>query len=275
MQITHGRRPASLRDELEQEMRDSLDGNFTLPEPESGEPQIVTGTCQACSAPFKAEVPDVGDFTGILLRRARARTLCDPCLEKHTAEREAKYKAEQKARRDAERENDWRKICPELYQGFDPEKLKAKSRDLMAQVLAWVYGERGVLMLGASGAGKSFLAYQLLRRLMLQGVKVRTFDCVSFGHECGRAFYKGYGEEWAEEIAKAPLVYFDDMFKIKLTDRAECELFGVIERRCASKLPILATLNSTGEMLEERLSEDRAKPMIRRLREFNDVITFK
>jgi DNA replication protein DnaC len=70
------------------------------------------------------------------------------------------------------------------------------------------------------------------------------------------------------------LIYFDDLGKLKLTERAEAELFGLIERRCANGCPIIATTNDTGETLSSRMTDNRGEAMVRRLREFCETIRF-
>lgn len=171
-----------------------------------------------------------------------------------------------------DRINRWTTLCPPLYQDTDPKRL---SPTLVSQVMAWRYGPQGLLLTGETGLGKSRLAWMLLRHLYIEeGIKPKAFDCVSFGHECSRRFRgdEADGEEWASGIAEARLVFFDDLGKLKLTERAEMELFGVIERRSANKLPIIATTNDTGDTLAARMTENRGPAMIRRLREFCQVI---
>ena len=64
----------------------------------------------------------------------------------------------------------------------------------------------------------------------------------------------------------------DDLGKAKLTERAEAELFGLVEHRIANLKPLIVTTNFVGDKLSDKLSEDRATPLVRRLREFNECV---
>ena len=146
--------------------------------------------------------------------------------------------------------------------------------DKLAEVLAWQYGPGGLLLIGPTATGKTRAAYLLLLRLLDEGRSIRAFDCVRFGHECGRRFRDGGGEDWTDALAKAELVFLDDVGKMPFTERAEAELFALVERRCANELPIIATTNMIGADLEAKASADRGAPLARRLREFCQVIVF-
>lgn len=160
--------------------------------------------------------------------------------------------------------------CPPIYQDTDRAKLPSQ----LDQVLAWTPGPRGLILMGDTGKGKTRCAWELLRQYPKQRRYV-AFDCVSFGHELSRKYRGDEAEDWLDSLGtEIPLIFFDDLGKLKLTERAETELFGVIERRCANKLPILATTNDTGNTLAERMSENRGPALVRRLREFCDVIQF-
>lgn len=171
----------------------------------------------------------------------------------------------------AARQASWCKICPPLYRDTDRDRLPPAP---LARVLAWRPGPRGLLLLGPTGAGKTRAAYLLLRDLWEKGLDIRAFDCAAFAHEVGRRFRDGTGEDWTDSLATAALVFLDDVGKSVFTERAEAELFALVERRAANVLPTLATTNLPSAELSQRLSADRSEPLIRRLREFSDVVTF-
>ena len=129
-------------------------------------------------------------------------------------------------------------------------------------------------MRGRTGTGKTRCLWLLIKKLILAGHEVRFFDCLAFAHACAREFYSGEGDVWAEEIAKVQIVAFDDFGKAPFTERAEAELFALVERRTAHLLPILATLNMSGAELSAKSSKDRGDPLVRRLKEFCEVVVF-
>lgn len=148
----------------------------------------------------------------------------------------------------------------------------------LTEVLAWQYGPTGLLLIGGTGGGKTRAAWLLLRRLFDEGRKIKAFDCLAFAHEIGRRFRDGEGEDgpetWIDSLAETEIVFFDDFAKNVFTDRAESEIFGLIERRTANLLPIIATSNLTGADIERKTSADRGAPLVRRLREFCEVVIF-
>lgn len=164
-------------------------------------------------------------------------------------------------------------ICPPLYLETDPGRL---NQDKYNAVMQWKYGPQGLLITGETGLGKTRMAWMLLNKILTVHKPKASFiwfDCVSFGHEIARHYWQEDAESWLSDIARKDLIFLDDLGKLKLTERAEAELFGLIERRCAYKKPIIATTNDSGETLAARLTDNRAAALVRRLREFCEVIT--
>ncbi len=196
------------------------------------------------------------------------KALCPECL----AEQKRQEQEETQHRKQAQLKERWQEICPPLYRQTDPARLP---QDKLAEVLGWEYGPKGLFLIGPTGSGKTRAAYLLLRRLLEQDRRIISFDCAAFGHEVATRFRNGTGEDWAKNLAKVEIVFLDDMGKIPFTERAEAELFTLIERRPANLLPIIVTSNMTGRDMETKASNDRGAPMVRRLREFCHVIVFK
>jgi DNA replication protein DnaC len=132
-------------------------------------------------------------------------------------------------------------------------------------------------MLGDTGKGKTRVSWTLLRRILVEDgrdIKFNWFDAVQFGHDLATHYKQDNAEEWLQRMAKRPLLFFDDLGKLKMTERAEVELFGLIERRCANELPVIVTTNDTGDSLASRMTDNRGPALIRRLREFCEPIQF-
>lgn len=175
--------------------------------------------------------------------------------------------AERKLRR-------FQRLCPPLYANSDPSRLPPEFKS----VQEWTYGPQGLLVLGETGCGKTRSVWMLLRRLMLDPAvdyRVVFFDGVSFGQMLNRKFRREEAEDWLDSLASVDIVFFDDLGKLKLTERAEAELFGVIERRCANMKPILATTNDTGASIAARMTDNRGAAFVRRLREFCRIVQFR
>lgn len=174
----------------------------------------------------------------------------------------------------AKRVSNFNSICPALYQKTDLARLPKKQ---LEKIIGWQYGPKGMILLGETGLGKSRCAWQLIRRITVEDskpVSLKWFDCVGFGHELSRHYHDEDAEDWLDSLAESPLIFFDDLGKLKLTERAEVELFGVIERRCSNELPIIVTTNDTGDTLASRMTDNRGPALIRRLREFCEPIQF-
>jgi DNA replication protein DnaC len=208
-------------------------------------------------------IPTIRLFGGHVVRRA----LCPACAARQAEEQRGEADRAERARLDAA----WNSICPPLYLKTAPARLPQAA---LAEVLGWSLGPRGLLLVGPTGTGKTRAVYLLLRRLLEAGVRIRAFDCAGFGHECGRRFRDGTGEDWADALAKADLVFLDDVGKVSFTERYQTELFALVERRAANMLPIIATTNMAGDDLQPRMSADRGQPLVRRLREFCHVVVF-
>lgn len=152
--------------------------------------------------------------------------------------------------------------------------------DKLAAVTAWKYGPKGLLLVGPTGTGKTRCAWILVRRLFLEERRrVIPYDGIGWGIEVA----KEYGtpettDRWLDRVCRADVVFFDDLFKARLTEAQEQALYGVFERRVSWLRPIIATMNSTGEMILARMTDngraDRGEPLLRRMREFCQVITF-
>ncbi len=76
-----------------------------------------------------------------------------------------------------------------------------------------------------------------------------------------------------ERIMKVRALLLDDLGKQKFTERAEMELYNLLEYRTSHKLTTLWTANGSGSDLLAKLSKDRGEPILRRLSEFSEVVS--
>lgn len=192
------------------------------------------------------------------------------------SEKEAEWRQRERSREIALREERYRKLCPPLYQHTDPARLP---QDKHRQLSQWKYGPKGLALVGPTGTSKTRCAWQLLRRVILEGRTVRPFDGIGWGMAVSAAFgTPSETEQWLDRVCKVDVLFIDDLFKAKMTEAQELAAYGVFERRASMMLPIIVTMNSTGQMILDRMTDqgraDRGEPLIRRIREFCDVISF-
>lgn len=225
--------------------------------------------CAHCGTPIESHVQadDLLDpLTKALIERiARLKMLCRTCHAEWT-EKRAKEQRHSRAIQ-------WRSYCPAAFR--DTQKHRLPSPTKLDRVLQWKFGAKGMLMTGPTGQGKSRCAWKLVEREFFLGRDVEVMDAnfgMMFAQKYSVSGAAAY--DWLEQKAKADILLMDDVFKVKLTDAAEGAIFNVVNARCESGAPIIVTLQDNAESLKQRMTADRGEALIRRLREFCEVISF-
>jgi DNA replication protein DnaC len=90
-----------------------------------------------------------------------------------------------------------------------------------------------------------------------------------------RAEERNKAEYVIQECKSCSILLLDDLGKQKFTERAELELFDILEYRTSHKKPTIATSNADGKSFRQMLSEDRGEPILRRLQQFSTTIHYK
>lgn len=214
-------------------------------------------TCQECGTVFTAFL----DFE-----------LCDDCAEKldqeqsHDAVSRAKI-----ARRDAF----WEQVPP-LYRKTDKTRLNPV---LVSAIANWQFSPKGIGFVGAAGSGKTRAAVLILAKASESGhstlyLPATELSAVSAGAFADSAVEREICKRKLVEARKVKCLLLDDLGKGRLTDRAESELYDILETRTSHELPTLWTSNSNAQGLRSMFSADRADALIRRLgKEFCTHIT--
>jgi hypothetical protein len=222
--------------------------------------------CNRCQVEVFVEVTGMAALNRLVMRSGM---LCDDCA-KVVADEDTlliHHEAE------AGRLSAWHSLCPPAYRDTDPVKLPRPS--LLKRVLGWQYGPRGLVLHGKTGLGKSRCAWMLMRREYEHG---RQLACVNYTglYEYSELFSRSTeaASQWVWRLGRVSVLLLDDVFKAKFTDSFEQALFAVVASRAESNLPTIVTCNDTGESLKERLTQDRADALIRRIRESSDNIAF-
>lgn len=225
--------------------------------------ETVTAICRSCGREFEK--------CKVLGTLAKYQTECPECVEREIFGDSAAILANASAKRASDWQKTFESICPPLYRDTDPKRINSEK---LSQVLAWECQSKGLVIHGESGKGKTRAMWLLVRQLLAQGKSVRVFDCLDFELECSDRFARGEGKNWVKALLSYDVICFDDLGKFRLTDRVESVLFGLWEKQIANLKPIIATTNDTGATIENRMTENRGAPLVRRIKEFCTCIPF-
>lgn len=195
------------------------------------------------------------------------RTTCDACCEAFN--REQRSPAQKLALEEKEAA-----VIPPLYRSTELDKLPYPEQ--AEDILAWQFGEGvpGLWVLGDTRTGKTRALCLLVSRLLAEGVKVRAFFHGSFADEMLETIRSDRNfRQWKNKIAAEPLVFIDDVFAEKLTERSESALFEVLDARLANLRPTLCSTQVTAEEARKRFhSAKRCEAFFARIREFFHLV---
>lgn len=229
---------------------------------------MVTKVCK-CGATFEFEP------MYLFGKEMFTRTTCDPCMERDYQERAAadeRDRSERKARALAAK---WDEICPALYQNTDPLRIPSKFNSAAS---GWMYGAKGMGFVGEAGKCKTRVAFQLLKRFHFGGKSCAAVSSTRLAMLASDQFsndedVKSYARSDMRDFRRADLLLIDDLGKGKMSDRAEMELFDILEVRTSNTLPTIWTANASAKELRAMMSGDRGAPILRRLAEFSEIVT--
>lgn len=218
---------------------------------------VKTLTCQQCGGSFEfaLEVP-----------------LCDACNKKRCDEerRNAEIRAKNELRRAF-----WEQVPP-LYRKTDKTRLKPV---LAAAIANWRFSPKGIGFVGAAGAGKTRAAVMILAKaceedLTAMYLPATELSAISAGAFSDLPAERNSAKQKLSDAKRVKCLLIDDLGKGRLTDRAESELYEILEKRTSNELPTIWTSNSNAQGLRLMFSADRADALIRRLgKEFCTHIT--
>lgn len=221
-------------------------------------------TCTDCSQTFTFEPILWGNktlFTPIK---------CDPCTLKAVSnyEQEVYINAKKGSRKRFEQ------MIPPIYLDTLPKRL---SRLLTQHSEMWEYNPMGIGFIGNSGKGKTRAAVLLLERLHDEGKTVFFISATDLALNSANQFADNPAtKQIATSILtlcrSSEVLLLDDLGKGRMTDRAESELYDLLEYRTSRRRPTIWTSNSDAEGLHRMFSQDRATAIIRRLKEFSQIV---
>ena len=165
------------------------------------------------------------------VEKNRSVGLTDPVLQKHTFKNDLGYNPKQMG------------MAKQFVRHWDEFK-----KDSM-----------GLLLWGAVGTGKSFIAGCIANALLDQGVPVMM---TNFARLLNRLtdMYAGDRNAYIDSFNSFPLLIIDDLGVERNSEFAREQVFSVIDSRYRSQLPLIVTTNLTPEQM--RNPEDLARKRI-------------
>lgn len=218
------------------------------------------------------------------LREPLVPMFCPACVDARDVE--TKRQKDESVRRQtkaiaAKREANWASLCPKQYRlksESDGETDLVKLSDTqpkLCQLIGWKYQSRGLIIRGSTGKGKTRSVWRLLRYQFVAGKRIVAMTAAEFDRECRDAGGKFTLTEWFNRLARADLLFLDDLGKANWTLATEAQWFDLVEHRTRDGRPVIITTNDDGDSLAARMTQDRGEPMIRRLRDYCECIVFE
>ena len=225
------------------------------------EPIHQTRLCAECKTPFNAPGAYVCE------RFIAWRYFCDACQP--AVEEKQRREREDLARR--QRDAEWLTLCPDEFVTVDRRLLPDPG--LFDRVQAWSHGQRGLVVAGETGFGKTRACWALLHREFMAGHSVFALSAFDLARWPAKVMNEPTrADATLKRLAAVETLYLDDPFKSRLTPTVEELLFVALDERTSRRKPCLFSFNDSAATLMKRLSTDRAKAFLRRIRDFCDVV---
>jgi DNA replication protein DnaC len=227
--------------------------------------------CRRCGTTFQGKVLCVLD------RKWRFDT-CPECEAKWRAERAEQDRLEAERKR-IEIEGKWGETCPKEYrttrEGGNTVIARLEREQPQLQALLRWQGPRGLILRGETGACKTRCLWRLMRRLWVEKRGFEVLTAGQFDRQCRDAGGNFTLTEWFDGLANVEVLCIDDLGKGAWSDGTEANWFDLVDERGRNERPIIITTNDTGSSLESRMKPERAAALVRRLRDYCDVMIFE
>jgi DNA replication protein DnaC len=109
----------------------------------------------------------------------------------------------------------------------------------------WIRSKQNVIITGASGCGKTYIASALARRACILGFTSRYFRASSLGAELESARGDGRFQRLIRQLAKFDVLILDDFCLSAMTESEEKDLFELIEERYRNSAVVFTSQNPT------------------------------
>ena len=223
------------------------------------------------TCPCGKEHPISSFKVGAKTFRRPSPELCDECYDRLSSEDAQKRSDDEQAARLLALGYRWSQVCPPLFRDTDPNKLPLP--DIYSHAMQWD-AAGGLLLKGPTGTGKTRTAYQILKHLLYQDKRVMAYDFIQFGVEATEAAYETRLSSWLTPLLSVDALLLDDLGKNAITKRVAESLFKVVSHRMEHNLATIITCNLNGGQLMKMLPPDMGPALLRRLREYCEVVVF-
>jgi len=221
----------------------------------------IPWTCPECG--------NQGDPINPALLASIPNCICDDCYSSKGSARAEEIKVAKIEERES--------VIPAIYQETDPDHpgldYRAKS-----DILSW--NERlgkGLWVVGDTRTGKTRSVCLLLKELINQGKDVRVFFHGLFGDELLEVIKSEKSfRAWKSKIMRTQILFIDDLFASKMTERTEATLFDILDARITYKRPTIITTQLTAKEARSFFhSEQRLQAFFARVGEFFRVVSIQ
>jgi DNA replication protein DnaC len=144
--------------------------------------------------------------------------------------------------------------------------------------VTWQYGPEGVGIIGLPGKCKTRAGILILKRMAEEGRTVGFVTATKFSEMTVDQFstdedFREDARNQLRDLRNVDVLLFDDLGKGKITERAEVELYSLLEERTSHMLPTIWTANSQLKSMFGNMSDERSGAILRRLTEFSAIHT--
>lgn len=210
--------------------------------------------------------------------------LCPDCIEIRQQDFRLKEQAQHAAEIKQARASAWQVLCPEDYRRTDwqhhPELSQvchwlARHWSLLSETRDPHFGpERGLLIYGPTGKGKTRAMFAILSRLHFSGVPCHAVESVSYAEDVLRSTemrapwpVKAAAQHALNAAKHARVLFFDDLGKEGGSPGFARSFHDLLEYRKSHRLATLITSERVGTELAQNLGTNYADGIVRRIRE--------
>lgn len=152
-----------------------------------------------------------------------------------------------------ERIEKWETMCPELYRKTDPSFIDGVK---FSDVTKWKFGQKGLMVVGRSRAGKTTSCWHLLHKLyVLQSHSFVAISEPEFSIQRDKHSRQGSLDFFLNQCIRTEVFFLDDLGHAATNSRNLEELYHIVEKRTSWKRPIIITTQFTREELEDKGSK--------------------